>query len=102
VLRPFEVQPVLNGYIVRIGCKTLIFASIEALVSTIDKYLREPDAVEENYLKNSINSKYQPEEVRPGWTEPTQCANPMPSGLSAVQYNDGRVSPGTLVPSDNF
>lgn len=56
MLREFTIKPVLNGYIVRIGCQIVVFTSLDKLLSTIKSYLCDPSNVEESYLKNSTNS----------------------------------------------
>ena len=58
MIRPFTITPVLNGYIVEIGCQRLVFTSREELVRDINLYLEHPDGVEGNFLKFSLNAQH--------------------------------------------
>lgn len=55
-MRAFTIRPVLNGYIVDCGCQTLVFASNEALLDAISKYVTEPQKTERYFLENSLHS----------------------------------------------
>jgi hypothetical protein len=56
MLREFTVRPVLNGYIVHIGCQTVVFESRQGLISAITEYLKEPEVVESRWLKHALNA----------------------------------------------
>lgn len=75
MIREFTVRPVLNGYIVSIGCKTLVFSSRERLVRNIERYLEDPTGTERDFLENSLNAKHLgsvrvPPELRPAFPQP--------------------------------
>jgi hypothetical protein len=58
MIRDINIIPVLNGFIVKCGCQTLVFNSIERVTVVLGEYLKDPQAVEERYVNNSINSKH--------------------------------------------
>ena len=58
MIRSFMVTPVLNGYIVEIGCQRLVFESVEKLTTNIALYLNNPDEVEKAFLDGSLNSRH--------------------------------------------
>ncbi len=72
MIRAFEVRPVLNGYIVSIGCQTLVFNDRRNMVNLMDDYLKNPDEIEAAILKNACNAKH----LKPD--QPTECDAPPP------------------------
>ncbi len=85
MIRDFTVRAVLNGYVVNIGCQTLVFNNPAALCDEIERYLRNPQAVEKEYLNASLNAKHtsplnapMPDISRLGNLE-TQCETERPS-----------------------
>lgn len=56
MLRKITIKSVLNGFIVKVGCQTLVFDDVNVMLSELGKYLLDPDEVEREYLDNSINS----------------------------------------------
>ena len=48
-IRPIKIKPAHNGYIVKVGCKTLVFTSRKKLVKKLARYLADPDKVEREY-----------------------------------------------------
>lgn len=96
MIRPFTVTPVLNGYLVSIGCQNLAFTSKAMLTDTIKAYLDDPEAVEKDFIESGINSKHLiPRRISVRSEERTQdagevgcsdvcespLANPVPAGL---------------------
>lgn len=83
-MRAFTIRPVLNGYIVDCGCQTLVFASNEALLDAISKYVTEPQKTERYFLENSLHSDLVPNEVpsqgEPGDVRNFGCFNPRSEG----------------------
>lgn len=67
VMREVKVIPVLNGFIVSVGCQTLIFNRIEDVAEKLIAYQKNPEAVEKLFIENSVNSTMsnQPELMRP-------------------------------------
>ena len=72
--RPFTVQPVLNGWIIEIGCQKAVFKDAEVMAGEIRRYLLNPDEVEKEYVEKSrVNSV--PEVARPLNRIPEEYAN---------------------------
>jgi hypothetical protein len=55
MIRNIEITAVLNGFIVKVGCQTLIFQSPDALATELLHYLIDPDRTEDYYLEHSVN-----------------------------------------------
>jgi len=45
-----KILQVLNGFIVQIGCKTVVFESKEKMLSELARYLNDRDGVAKEYL----------------------------------------------------
>lgn len=66
MMRDIRIQPALNGFIVNVGCQTVVFTTVEMLITELGMYLKDPDARERFYLDNSINADKMIETVRAG------------------------------------
>ena len=51
-IRQIQIHPAMNGYIVYVGCRTIVFESAASLLSELKAYLNNPRDVEERYLRN--------------------------------------------------
>lgn len=56
MIREIMIKPVLNGFVVRVGCQTVVFASREALLGDLKRYLEDAEGVEKIYRKNALNA----------------------------------------------
>lgn len=54
-IRPVEIKPTLNGYLVKVGCQHLSFHSRTELIAELSRYLEDPDATEKRYRAEAIN-----------------------------------------------
>ena len=52
---PITITPVLNGFIVQVGCKQIVFTSIMVLCDEIHAYYTDPVNTTRIYLENAIN-----------------------------------------------
>ena len=52
--RSILIDTVLNGFLVTIGCKTVVFETKEKMLSELERYLSNPDKVEREYLERNI------------------------------------------------
>lgn len=52
-----KITPVLNGFIVKVGCQRVVFETREKLLAELDRYLTDPAGVEAEYRKTAINAK---------------------------------------------
>ena len=50
------ILPVLNGYVVNVGCSSFVFESSKSLLKALEKYLDSPAETEQEMINNSINS----------------------------------------------
>lgn len=53
--REIIIRPVLNGFVVQVGCQTVVFDSPAKLVEELTNYLQHPKETEENYRRLSCN-----------------------------------------------
>jgi hypothetical protein len=45
------IDKVLNGYIIKVGCQTVVFESLEVMVNELEKYFNDPRKLENEYIK---------------------------------------------------
>lgn len=55
MVKSMTITPVLNGFIVEVGCQKVVCQSIDVLADEIGKYYKNPKKVEEYYMKNAVN-----------------------------------------------
>jgi hypothetical protein len=53
--RKITIEAVLNGFVCKVGCQTVVFNSIGDLVANLGDYLRNPAAVENQFRANAVN-----------------------------------------------
>lgn len=54
-MKEVRVRPILNGFVVAVGCAEIYFLSIEELCVEIARYAKDPDRIEKDYLLNAVN-----------------------------------------------
>lgn len=69
MIREITIKPVLNGFVCKVGCQTVVFGDTETLSRQIKAYYDNPDATEKTYIANAVNRM----------SEGPQCA-PEPAG----------------------
>lgn len=59
-MRPKDIRivTVLNGWLVHVGCQTIVFTSLLDMLNAIRDYLQAPKETQEKYLKESVNSEF--------------------------------------------
>ena len=57
-MNKIEIETVLNGWIVTVGCQRVVFDNMTMLLDALMDYLDDPKAVEEKWLESSINSEH--------------------------------------------
>lgn len=50
VERRLIIKPVLNGYIVEVGCQTVVFETMDRMLYELRRYLENPSVVEKEYM----------------------------------------------------
>lgn len=59
-LRPIDrIQKVMNGYVVNIGCQILVFTSLTTMLQEMERYFKDPGAVEKQYWEHSNQTEFQ-------------------------------------------
>ena len=58
MIRDINIKPALNGWTVTVGCQTLVFNTTVDLMSQLDKYLRDPEGTEKEFLTTALNRKH--------------------------------------------
>lgn len=46
-----RVSKALNGYMVYVGCKTVVFESLEKMLKEMERYYKDPQKVQKEYLE---------------------------------------------------
>lgn len=54
-MRDVIITPALNGWIVKVGCATVVFENLEPMLNELRRYVRTPERVEKEYLANAQN-----------------------------------------------
>ena len=56
--RPIAIKTALNGFVVKVGCQTVVFISRADLINHLDQYLKaeNPHQFEETFLAGAINA----------------------------------------------
>ena len=49
------ISPVLNGWIVTVGCSKVVFTQKMVLLAELDRYMGNPDEVEKEYMEKAVN-----------------------------------------------
>lgn len=53
--RQINIRPVLNGFVVDVGCQQVVVKSIDELCNSLREYLLNPEATEQRFLKEAVN-----------------------------------------------
>lgn len=51
------IEPVLNGFIARVGCQTLAYQSASSLLADLGRYLDNPHATEKEFRAHALNRR---------------------------------------------
>ena len=49
--RQIVINQALNGYVVNVGCKVVVFETREKMLSELDRYFKNPAEIEKEYLE---------------------------------------------------
>jgi len=59
MLHIIHINPILNGFIVNVGCQKLAYTSIDKLLFDLNQYLRKPEETEKRIVKEEgINKQH--------------------------------------------
>lgn len=87
---PLTIRPVLNGWIVEVGCQTIVFNELRRMASDIVDYYRDPEGVTKAYLSNRLNVTHQ-ELLRSAYDNGAKCSEPCPPPINSEQEYLNRV-----------
>ena len=48
-MRKINIKRVMNGFVVDVGCQTLVFETADKFIAELKRYLDSPDATEKEY-----------------------------------------------------
>lgn len=57
MIRDLKISAVLNGYVVTVGCQTVVFNSRPDMLKELDRYLDKPEEREAYYRQHAVNSE---------------------------------------------
>ena len=72
--RELKIIPVLNGFIVSVGCQTVVFPDPQSLGVAVARYYTSPDEVEKEYLSKPVNKIKMDGPLCPSPSNPPECA----------------------------
>lgn len=78
MIRDLIIQPVLNGYVVTIGCQKVVFTDPRILGDEVTRYYKDPETVEKEYILKSVNKMMDQ-------TASPPCAIPEPNRIQATR-----------------
>lgn len=58
MFRDITIHAVMNGFVVQVGCQTLVYDNVGALVSDLQMYLVDPVKTEKWIRERSCNTKW--------------------------------------------
>lgn len=86
--REIVIIPVLNGFLVQIGCQKVVVNSIHDLTEGIRDYYTNPEKTEKDWIAHKLNDTLECQAVMQ--SEP--CLNPLNGPRSDLQ-RQGQVAP---------
>lgn len=59
MIRDIKIRPVLNGFIVDVGCQTIVYDDKAKMISDLSLYYQNPKAFEEEFMRTrAINKEF--------------------------------------------
>jgi hypothetical protein len=55
MIREIVITPVLNGFVCKVGCQSVVFESVATMVQNIEAYYKNPETVEAAFLAKAVN-----------------------------------------------
>mgnify|MGYP003395068272 CR=1 FL=1 len=93
-MKEITIRPVLNGFIVKVGCQELVFPSMEMITKELIRYQVNPDTVEKEYLERAVNKMQGGGAI--GYGEPTENRTRDYDGSGLNQVDSGVTLGGGL------
>ena len=76
-MRSVTVNAVLNGWMVQVGCQTLVYTDPDKLTGDLRDYLRDPKAKETAVIESAVNKRLLQDMPQPMAEAPMQALNTM-------------------------
>lgn len=87
-MRDVTIKRVLNGYVVNVGCKTLVFTNIEHVCGELRRYSEKPKEIEIEYLSKSGEHPGIPDVPYPEHCSPVPiCRDEAQIAMNEIQRN---------------
>lgn len=86
--RQINIVAVLNGFVVTVGCQTVVFSTVEALVSALRDYYNEPENTEKRFTSSEFSKHvYSSGDVMPATHDapPTMPGGDYTSGTNGMR-----------------
>lgn len=77
--RTIIIEPVLNGFIIQVGCQRVVIPNAESLGQEIAKYYKDPSGTEEYYNKHRVNNTDELRPDAPRLNRGPECSVPSPT-----------------------
>lgn len=88
MIRPLEITPVLNGFVVTAGCQKLVFTTAENMTDAIAAYYRDPEGMEKWHIDNALNKSLLANIPQPGvlgYSSVTSAGSPLNISTAAFR-----------------
>ena len=56
-MRTVTVTAVLNGWMVKVGCQTLVYSDQKSLLKDLGEYMANPQAKEKKFISSAVNKR---------------------------------------------
>lgn len=53
--RTIVIEPVLNGFVIQVGCQRVVVKNVGELSGEIARYYANPELTEKSYIQNAVN-----------------------------------------------
>ena len=90
MIKDIRISAVLNGFEVIVGCQMVVFTDITEMLKEIRRYLKNPEAIEKEYLEKALNAKHMMSGIVPGtqyYPPPMLMPSSSGSGCSTTYTN---------------
>jgi len=96
-MRDVKITAVLNGWIVKVGCQTLVYNDKKILLHDLGAYMADPKGTEQAFIKNAVNKRLIAD-APPGEPRPAPDGPPSPP-VQNLRGPASEMGPPLLVPS---
>ena len=85
VMREVIIRPVMNGFVVQVGCQQLVFTDIDDVARSLVAYQQNPEAIEKDFTAHQVNKTYDPYVTGPQ-RAPALACNDAPQECATTRY----------------